>query len=292
LGSYDLVIAKMSKIRESYEKTWMEFIPKFKSKFPSKIVFLYQEAEVDWPLKRSIEEQCELYKAIKSCDLFLSHNEIDAGFYGNLWDNKKAIYTPTPLPINAIKKYVKTFKYRQDGHELIFGSSFDDRACGMFGLSAALGARRIFDAIKLTQYTRTDYKDNRNDLIKECFGDFETIPQLSWFDYCERLSRAYVSMSLMTAAAAGRDTITFAALGVPHIGNKRLTAMQSCFPDLCIDPLDVDRAKSLVVKLFTDAEFNSRISDDSKRLAEMYHSFDAVGKYLKQSIKNKTGISL
>ncbi len=287
---YDLVILKMSKTRMPYEKTWMEFAPAFKKRWPNKILFIYQEAEVNWLLERSIDEQCELIQALKICDLFLAHNINDIGFFSNLWD-RKVIHVPTPLPINRIKEKKKTHEERLKAFKFVFGSSFDNRANGLFGLAAAKQLKRINPHVNLVQYTRSKYEDDRNAKISNAMEiSFSTIPQLGWFDFIEELSTAYVSMNLMPAAAAGRDAIVFAALGIPHVGNSRLDSMQYCFPDLCVDVLSVDSALFRVIHMLNNESEVKRISEYAMKKVEEHHSFESVKAYLKMAIKNSTGI--
>jgi hypothetical protein len=292
LQSYDVFFIKMSKVRMPYEKTWMELVHLIKDKWPTKKILVYQEAEVNWPLRRNKEyiEQLELYKALMRCDLFLAHNQLDAGFYSGFCP---AIYCPTPMPLERIKESIRTTDYRRRHKKIIFGSTFDDRANGLFGLIAARKATFDMKDTKLVQYTRSVYNDDRNEQFRNLFkpNEFDVIPRLGWYDYCDALSEAYISMSLMPEAAAGRDTIVFATLGIPHIGNYRLSTMQECFPKLCVEPLDVDKAAQLLRQLLVYNDMYAEIASYAQKAVEK-HSFNNVQDYLKLEILKKIGLNL
>lgn len=291
LSDYDIFFIQMSKVKSPLETSWMQLIEIIKTKWPEKRILVYQEAEVDWPLKRPYNEQMEFYRALMKVDLFLAHNRLDIGFYSCFCPT---IYCPTPSPLDRIKASIRTPEYRRRHKKLIFGSTFDDRASGFFGLVAARKA--IFDMsdVSLVQYTRSIYYDDRDEQFRNLFKpqEFTTIPRLGWYNYCDALSEAYVSMSLMPEAAAGRDTIIFATLGIPHVGNYRLSIMQECFPKLCVEPLDIEKASQLVRQLLVYKDFYEEVVKYAQHQVNYYHSFDAVQKYLKEEIEQKIGLKL
>lgn len=292
-AAYDMLLVKMSKVKESYDTSWMGFVPKIRQRYPSKLILMYQEAEVDWPLKRPYQDQVELYNAINQCDVFLAHNSKDSHFYSLVKRDRKVIHVPTPLPIQRIKEMRISYEERQKGAEIIFGSSFDDRAHGLFGYLVAAQLLRTGYSYKLVQYARSVYADDRNNALKECFGiPFETLPYMSWLDFCARSSKAYVSMNLMPAAAAGRDTIMFASLGIPHIGNRQLDPMNNCFPDLAVDVLDTDTAIELLEKLLYDEGFYKKISQFATEQVEKYHTIPAVREHLRSALNTIAGINI
>lgn len=290
---YDLIMVKMSKIKEPYDSSWMGFVPRIKQRWPGKLVALYQEAEVDWPLKRPIQDQIDFFKAVKQCDVFLAHNNRDADFYAAVKGDDKVFAVPTPLPIGRISDMRLPRAERWSRKEIAFGSAFDDRAYGLFGYLVAARELKHSSSFTLVQYARSVYADTRNEDMRNCFGvHFESLPYLPWLDFCARMSKVYVSMNLMPAAAAGRDTIMFAALGIPHIGNYRLDAMQNCFPELTVDPVDTFSSSRLLHRLLRDEDFYVRVSETAMKQAERHHTISAVNQFLKEQFKEKLGINI
>src|SRR3990167_630118 len=286
---FNLFIIKMSKIKEKYENSWMEIIHVLRDKFPESKIGLYQEAELDWPIFRPIDDQVDLFNAIKKCDFFMCHNKIDEGLYSSISDRVKTFYVPTPLPIEKIFQYRKSIEFRKERKEIVFGSSFDYRSYGLLGYLVA----KDFTDYKLVQYCRSEYADDRNNKMRNCIGrEFEILPRMNWFDFCKRLGESFVSMNLMLAAAAGRDAIMFAALGVPHIGNARLDAMRICFPSLAIDPLDLEGARMRLKHLLEDKMHYLNVCAIAQNQVMNNFSFKAVKEYLKRKFMDELRIQL
>jgi hypothetical protein len=183
---------------------------------------------------------------------------------------------------------------RWQKYELIFGSTFDNRGYGVFGLAAAKVLKQHHPRLKLTQYTRSKYDDDRNDVIRKGLEiEFETIPQLGWLEYVERLSHAYLTMNLMPAAAAGRDAITSAALGIPHIGNEMLDPAYECHPALAVNPLNINAAISSGCHVLDmDIQHYELLSAEVIRRVNEHFSFKAVGEYLKHQFQTTLGVTL
>ena len=292
---YDLYIVKMSKIREKYETEWMQIVHILKNRYPNSLVAIYQEAEVDWLMFRSWQEQVELIKAVKKCDIFLTHNSIDEGFFSKLTWHDRVFHVRTPLPIEKLDQYIKTLEYKIQKNKILFGSTLDDRSYGLFGYVVASRFKKIYNEVNLIQYHRTTYADSkeRNEsFMREVGENFEALGYAPWFDFAERMSEMRISMNLMLAAAAGRDAIMFAALGIPHIGNYRLEVMKNCFPGLAIDPLDCNKAYELLEKLYKDKDFYIIVQETAKLKVKEYHSMNGVRSYLREQFKNRLGIEI
>lgn len=283
-SSYDLIMFTMSKIKENYENSWMELVKLLRDKYgDSKKIVMYQEAEVDWVLDKShsIEDQIELFKVISYLDMFMCHNEADMGLFKYCVPYTKVIYVPTPLPIKTIEQWkIPVERKREEKQlEIIFGSSFDQRAYGLFGYAVAMELKRKFkDRVKLTRYERSIWNDNRTEKIKNYFGvEFESLPTMGWIEWIKRLSKSYLSMNLMPAAAAGRDAIVFSALGIPHIGNMRLEILKK---HTDVDILDLEQILFACERLLEDNQHYDSVSSLMVERAWYYHSFEKVKRHL------------
>jgi hypothetical protein len=279
---YDLIFFTMSKIKEGYEKSWMELVMLLRAKYGrTKKIIIYQEAEVDWPLTRPHQDQIELYRAIHECDVFFCHNFIDTGFY-RMMCKVNVINVNTPMPIERVPYVPKENRNK----EVIFGSSFDSRACGQLGLAVARSLSETgLASYKFVQYFRSEWKDDRNDRFRDFTGlQFESLPRLPWPQFVDRLSRAFMSMNLMPASAAGRDALVFAAAGVPHIGSNRLDTMQECFPKLCVDPLDCWEAYHTAWKLHHEPDFYDEVVQEARKNSRRF-SMEGVKRSLELQLK-------
>ena len=81
---------------------------------------------------------------------------------------------------------------------------------------------------------------------------------------------AYVAVHPMPAASAGRDQITFAALGIPCIGNEELDIQRELFPALAVNIFDINRIRELVKMLYRETEFYRSVQNEASRQLYMY----------------------
>jgi len=293
---YDMIFFLMSKIKESYENKWMELVSLIRDKYgDKKIILIHQEAEMRWCMYRPWKDQLELFEAIKKADMFMCHNTSDIGFFKFLCPETKVICAPTPMPIEKIKKYRINPKVKRNNEqlEIIFGTSFDHRSNGLLGYAVAMELKRKYGKrIKITQYHRTQWNDNRNEEFMKFFGyDFEVLPHMSWLSFVERLSQSYISMNLMSLAAAGRDAIVFSALGIPHISNEVLEVMN--YDDVSKDNIEDLRIVFKICELLIEGKperYIETIEDGYKNVEK--HSFQNVKKVLNERFKFALGIDI
>ena len=289
---YELIMFTMPKIKGPYENEWMELIRLIRQKYAgTKFLCLYQEAECDWVLGRPLEDQLRFFKVLEEIDLFMAHNEVDKHFFeGIAPKDTKVIVAPTPLPLTKIFSKVKSHEDKRNKPlEIIFGSSFDGRSNGLFGYSVGMRLKDKFgDKIKLTQYTRAVWHDDRTQKIREALKvPFDVIPTMSWPNWIERLSEAYISMNLMPAAAAGRDAIVFSALGIPHIGTHRLDILRRSM--ISVDVLDCNDAFNACNELIEDKEFYDRVREEAITEVKNY-DINAVTIKLRAEFKHYLGV--
>lgn len=278
LARYDGVFATMWKVQAGFEPRWMDVLHHLKDKTNIKVV-LFQEAETSWPMNLSWEELKSFIELLNKVDLFLTHNQRDVRLWGALRKGVSARWR-TCLDIRIAEQYRIEPQYK-DGRPILFGSSYDGRANGLTGLVACKDLGHPL----WHQNRSTGYHD-RNDEMPALTGVTiaKEIPLGSWEHWLKEIAGAYVAVHPMPAAAAGRDQIAFAALGIPCIGNFELDIQRELFPALAIEPFDVDRIEQNVEWLLRSPvdyfDIRSRAMDVVKRYS-LEHA-DIQAKALKE----------
>lgn len=263
----DALFVTMWKVKQPWEKRWLEIPYEFKEKWPDKKLILHQEAEAEWFLMRPGPEwssQLEMMELLKDkVDIFLAHNQRDRSLYQSFMKRGRAVTWRT------VQDVARVAPYRQkpaEKRKTVGVSTYDGRANGLLGLCIASS---VTDDI--TQITRSAYHDNRNAEANAHFGVKPwVVKELPWLDWIDPLSNIYVYLHPMPAAAAGRDTIACAALGIPVIGNKNLDAQVELFPDLAIDPYDTPLMKKLLTDLLGSEEFHESCCQRGLKAVELY----------------------
>lgn len=233
LREYDGIFLTMWKVQQSWESRWMDVAHWLKVN--GKAVVLFQEAETSWPMTRSWEEMQSFIELLGKVDLFLTHQQRDVRLWGALRKGVTARWR-TCIDTRIAERY-RIEPHFKDDKPLLFGSSYDGRANGLTGLIACKDIGRPL----WHQNRSTGYAD-RNEGIPELLGvrvDKE-IGHMGWGGWLRQVAGAYIAVHPMPAAAAGRDQIAFAALGIPCIGSVELDIQRELFPLLAIEPFDVD----------------------------------------------------
>lgn len=249
---YDAVFATMWKVKTNdIESRWMDLLHDLCDK--GKKVVLFQEAETPWALTRSWEEQKSFIELLGKVDLFLTHNTSDVEYWGRLRPLKATLRWRTCIDVDWIRTHMNPALFSPfNERPILFGSSYDDRANGLAGLIACKDLGR-----PLWHQNRSSGYEDRNREMPALIGvkiDKE-IPHGGWFDWLNGIHGTYIAVHPMPAAAAGRDQIAFAALGIPCIGNEDLDIQGDLFPNLRVKPYDVRQISDLVKNLLMNETF-------------------------------------
>lgn len=96
--------------------------------------------------------------------------------------------------------------------------------------------------------------------------NFEFLSLTGYIDdgYYEHLAEMNLAVLLTTRATTGRPAAEFAGVGVPCIGTPVNAHQRRCFPDLCVDPFDVDEATTLAERLLSEEPFYDRAARTAK----------------------------
>lgn len=265
LLGYDAVFVTMWKVKEPWEPAWMDVAHKLKGGGVK--VVLFQEAEISWPLTRSWEEQKSFFELLGKVDLFLTHNERELDFWQPFRRGRPMARWRTCLDISAIKPFLIDPEMKPD-RPVLFGSSYDSRANGLTGLVAC----RTLNHPLIHQNRSVGYEDRNAEMPSFLSRKIDReIPQSNWRDWLEGITHSYVAIHMMPAAAAGRDQIALAALGIPCIGYSELDVQRELFPSLCLHScFDVRAIRKEVDALLDDEKWYSEIRDYAMRHVEKH----------------------
>ena len=85
----------------------------------------------------------------------------------------------------------------------------------------------------------------------------EFIPFIPWGDMLKKLSKYKIAIDLNHRHNCSKFGVDCAIAGVPFITSRNLYAPSYLFPDLAIDPYDIDKAIELIGRLLSDDDFYS-----------------------------------
>ena len=231
-SKYDLVMLNYYRDPEM-----MEYIKWFKSKFETPL-FGLTEAPTEF-----VREDKQIY--------FVSMPMLDAMCVNKLYSmeyykkrlNIPVCYVGLPVPVKHIKTIRKAV--RSIHNVLLPGPN---KSCN------SENSWKIFNMInKDNQYVRFP------------------LQELSHPEFWEQASHCYIGIHMDPRETAGRLTTDCACLGIPLISSNKIFAQKHCFPELCIDPLDIETAYNLALKLLKDPFFHKEIVDKAFKQVEYYN---------------------
>lgn len=263
LMRYDAIFVTMSKVKGDFESEWMHAARMLKD--AGRTVVLFQEAETSWAMTRPWDEMRQFIGLLQNVDLFLTHNARDVELWGRV-SGKGAIRWWTCLDLDLPRRFVIPPEDKKS-MPILFGSSYDGRANGITGLIAC---RDLTD--ELWHQNRSVGYHDRNEELPGLLKTKVTkeIQHRHWEQWLAEISGAYMAVHPMPAAAAGRDQIAFAALGIPCIGNEELDIQRELFPYLCVNSFDVRGIRGLVIELQNNLSFYNSCRNTAMGNVVMY----------------------
>ncbi len=259
LSDVDAVICTMSKTKYPTESRWLQVAWDFKQAYPDRKLILYQEAEAYWPQTRPWDEQKEFYELLKVTDLFLTHSIADEPLYKLMAGHDRVKYFPSVTDIGMLEN----IRPERIDQKSVVVAQYHYR---WGGIQAALTANAGGYAVALNK--AGDFKDGRDEGLAEVFGlrmaeCFPYIYMTDWRAWATAMANHWVYLHPMPGTAAGRDQIACAVIGLPIIGNRNQTAQDVLWPDLAVDPENIEHHLWLLKKL-EDPGFYSRVVAGAK----------------------------
>jgi hypothetical protein len=169
-----------------------------------------------------------------------------------------------PVPVDIITEYAFDPSERVKP-PLVYLKSSIERPCNN-GLSTALAFKRLREIMggnvhglvfcENPDRAVTDYTSWGIEAVQA--RPFEPHPGL-W----SSLASCSLGLSMDYRVALGRFSGESAALGIPTVGNSNLTMQRELFPDLCVDPWDIDSAAQLGARLLLDPTYRDRVCQEA-----------------------------
>lgn len=221
------------------------------------------------------------YNIISQVDFILCHNEIDKKFFKGFID--KPIYIMPTLMIDKINKendprissgtliddpnLIRFFNFNKL-NQIMLGGNF---VSWYGGFSSYIISKDIEIPINIPRMGRVQ-ENILDDESKSVGSDINYFDYKIWIDWMEKLAKVKYAVHMMPTVAAGSFSLNCAYLGIPCISNELLDTQRKCFPDLSVNVYDLEKAKNLLKKLYTDIEFYNECSVKSKENYEKYFS--------------------
>ncbi len=260
---YDAYLIEGTMTPHKEEQPWHELIHWLKQKYPSKPIFYHQEAELNWFQKLGFDRMAEHLKMISIPDVYIALNEKDAE-YIKLFRDKPVISCPTLIDLDRMQKLI--INYSLKDKILCCGASFDERAGGLNGYRFC---RKYFPDYTIWKFSRSSHDDReliKDNKIKEIYKDeFRCLKYLTQEDWWQEMSYTYLGYHLMEIYVGGRNSLAFAALGVPLFASQNLDIQKRCFPDLAVDVYDIKTIKLISEKLLSDEEYYKAVSEEAMK---------------------------
>ena len=220
----------------------------------------------------TLEDQFNFYNQLAECDILFSHNEHDTKWYKGLFRGKDVEIMPTLM----IDNLIKIINHHAED-KVIIGGNFSRWYGGFQSYIVA-------SELNVPVFVQTSHSSRDGE---EQIPNLNVLPRLVWFDWIKSLSTFKYAVHLMPTIAAGTFSLNCAYFGIPCIGNHKVDTQRTCFPELSVDPEDVNSARELSIKLKEDKDFYNHCSNISKELYNKNYFVDIWKKKMTDILKNK-----
>lgn len=253
-GYYDIGIVIMPKKNPSGFK--ISEIKNF-----CKITIVMQEGPFWYFQDYSMNDQFHYLENLKEADAIFAHNESDIKYFKGILPDKNVINLPSLM----IEDSIGELSPENERTGVMLGGNCSSWYGGIDSFSIAsqfsgelyaptmgLGNRFKNDERKIKNLTHIDYSN--------------------WSDWMFELSKRKYAIHLMRTFAAGTFSLNCSYLGLPCIAYSYLDTQRKLHPSLTIEDGDLNKARKLMQKLFSDSDFYSHCSKETKQLYKRKYS--------------------
>jgi len=120
--------------------------------------------------------------------------------------------------------------------------------------------------VVLMNYTAPE-KKGRVPIV--CMFD-EVMGRMKYFEYLKLLSHVTINIDITPDYTYGRGVVDAAALGVPTIGSKTISAAQMLFGSLMVESGRDNDVKQKCINLLEDDKFYEYIANDAGQTCDYY----------------------
>lgn len=211
----------------------------------------------DLPIDRSFW----LYSQMQKCDFVLAHNVKDVNYYEGLL-MKKAFVNPSLMVVP------EEITAPQSRNNVMIGGNLTRWYGGFNSLAVVKAVLPETVEVWLPRMGRM-FSDELY------VSELHHLPYLLWKDWIVALNNFKYAVHLNPVVAGGTFSLNCAYLGIPCIGSEPIDTQRLCFPDLSVDPDDIQTARHLLRQLYTDQEFYNFCSTEAKRNYTQHFSTEA-----------------
>jgi hypothetical protein len=231
----------------------------------NKKVHYVQEGPHWWHNDYEVRDQIYFYNLLASCDSIFAHNESDTRYYRGMFPNKPVYVIPS-LMIEQSVGFVSVT--RED--KVIIGGNFARWYGGFESYTVASN-------FNLPIWAQTSHAMRTEEALVD---GIQHLPRLFWTDWITALSEFKYAVHLMPTVAAGTFSLNCAYLGIPCIGNATVDTQRLCHPELSVDVWDIERARSLAIRLKEDQDFYDYSSKQAQRLYKKHFAKEVWKKHI------------
>jgi hypothetical protein len=209
-----------------------------------------------------LPEQLWFFGVMTEVDFILAHNDRDKQYYKGLLE-KPVYINPTLMITEQL-----TIPDADRSGVLIGGNLV--RWYG--GFNSLMVAQEFDEPITAPKMGRMHPSETQLDI--------NHLPYLQWTEWIQTVNKFKYAVHLIPNELAGTFSLNCAYLGIPCIGNIHSNTQRNCFPNLSIEPTDINRAKQLAQRLKTDTDFYNDCVIDAK-LGYVKYNVENYGKHMK-----------
>lgn len=256
LGIYDAILVIYPKGKPILLNKIKELTEKYNN------VILIQEGPAtyvfdNWPL----EYQNLFVDVCNSVAGVLCHNACDLFFFKGL-TNKPVNMLHTVIDFEEISKLRK-----QNKQEIVFVGA---GAGGWYnGTSSFMSVKDLGKDVVFAKMGR-NIGEEAEHWSKLSGLKVTELPYMDYTEFMKITSNYKYAIHLMPTVAAGTTSLGFAALGTPVVGNYLVDTQRECFPQLSVQPFQIQTAKELMKKLIEDKNFYDECSIYAMQAAKWF----------------------
>ena len=198
-----------------------------------------------------LQQSLWFFNIMVQADFVLAHNDIDKEYYEGLLE-KPTFINPTLMVEDPIN--VDLLTDLNDRKGTIIGGNLVDWYGGFNSLMVANESGEKVYAPQM----------GRMDKLELQIEEIHHLPYLQWDQWMIELSKFKYAVHLNPNTIGGTFYLNCAYLGIPCIGNINTNTQRVNFPDLSVQPGDLQKAKKLIRRLKEDRDFYKHVSTEAR----------------------------
>lgn len=203
-----------------------------------------------------LENQIHYYNNLVEADIIYVHNEQDRKYYKGLTNHKDVRILQSLMISDAIGKLPT-----EERSGIMLGGN---TVSWYGGFDSFILATSVTDEIYSPQMGRKQEGESKLGITQ--------LPYLHWNQWIGELNKRKVGIHMMRTHAAGTFALNCSYLGLPCVGYTELDTQRILHPNLSVDNGDLETAKKLVNKLWSDLDFYEENSILTQNLYKQKYS--------------------